>query len=192
MKKINKIFIVLILVLTLCACSKEHEHEFEEKYTINETHHYFECKGDDCEEKKEYEKHTFDKGVVKEEGNKEITTYTCVKCEYQYTVEKEIHDHSSINNKKLYDNTQHYDECSCGEKSDEANHKFDKGVVIEEATEVVEGIIKYTCECGYEKLEFIPKLEKEEKSGCKKDLSVLVVGLISFSMVGVLLKKKEK
>ena len=34
--------------------------------------------------------------------------------------------------------------------------------------------------------------EKPEKSGCKKDLSILVVSLISLSMVGVLLNKREK
>jgi hypothetical protein len=80
--------------------------------------------------------------------------------------------------------------CVCGDKKDVTTHTFDNGVVKEEATEDKEGLKVYTCECGYEKTETLPKLEPAKK-GCKKDLAALVVGLISLSMVGVLLKKKE-
>ncbi len=168
MKKINKIFIVLMLALTLCGCSKEHEHEFEEKYTINDTHHYFECKSDECEEKKEYEKHTFDEGVVTEEETKEITTYTCIKCEYQYTVEKEIHKHSNSNNKKLYDNTKHYDECSCGEKLNVENHQMGEWVIDIEPTEENVGKKHQTCKvCEYTIEEEIPKTIHQHEAGTK-------------------------
>ena len=100
------------------------------------------------------------------------------------------HTHNYGNEYKS-DSENHWHECSCGEKNGLAAHKFDGGVVVEEATTTVEGVMKYTCECGYEKLELIPKLEASKK-GCKKDLAVLVVGVISLSMVGVLLKRKEK
>ena len=89
------------------------------------------------------------------------------------------------------DSKNHWHECSCGDKLDEAAHTFDNGVVVEDATTEVEGVKKYTCQCGYEKLELIPKLDAPTKKGCKKDLSILVVGVISLSMAGVLLKKKE-
>jgi hypothetical protein len=68
--------------------------------------------------------------------------------------------------------------------------KADKAPAKEATTEK-EGTKVYTCECGYEKTETLPKLEPAKK-GCKKDLAALVVGVISLSMVGVLLKKKEK
>lgn len=121
----------------------------------------------------------------------ETTPQTCTVCNHvlkEALGQTHTHEYSDEWTKN---SEKHWHECSCGEKKNEENHKFDKGVVIEEATEDVEGVIKYTCECGHEKLDFIPKLPKEEKSGCKKDLSALVIGVISLSMVGILLKKKE-
>lgn len=165
MNKINKIIIILLLVLTLCACSDEHEHEFKDSYTITDTHHYFECKSDECEERKEYEEHTFDKGVVLEEENKEITTYTCIKCEYQYTVEKELHKHISNNSKKLYDGEVHYDECLCGEKLNIENHQMGEWIIDIEPTEDMVGKKHQTCNgCEYTIEEEIEKLEHVHKA----------------------------
>ncbi len=145
--------------------------------------HWKECS---CGEKAEVASHVPGAAATETEPQK------CIVCNY---IMKEAlgqtHTHKYSDDWK-HNSEKHWHECSCGEKSDETNHKFDKGVVIEEATEDIEGVIKHTCECGYEKLEFIPKLPKEDKKGCKKDLSALVVGLISLSMVGILLKKKEK
>lgn len=93
------------------------------------------------------------------------------------------------------DTNNHWHECNnCIEKKDVAAHKYDDYVIVDEPTTEVEGIRKYTCICGEEILEVIPKLPIEEpvKKGCKKDIEVLVVGIISLSMLGILLKKKEK
>ena len=89
MYKLKRIFIILILVLVLCSCGKDkHEHEFANEYTFNNSHHWYECASDDCEEKQLYEEHEYDVKVLTQE-NKEITMYTCKKCEYEYSDEKD-------------------------------------------------------------------------------------------------------
>ncbi len=164
-----------------CSYERTVTHTFGE-WKNDANNHWKECS---CGEKAEVAAHipgeeaTVDKPQICTVCGIELDAVILLPHEHAYDIEWEK------------DSKKHWHECSCGEKSDEANHKFDKGIVIEEATGDIEGVIKHTCECGYEKLDFIPKLEKEEKSGCRKDAAALVVGIISLSMVGVLLKRKE-
>ena len=173
-----------------------HEHKFGTTYKYNEDSHWYEC---ECGEKSG-------------ENSHEYSTDCDDTCDVCGSKREVTHNFG----KWLSDEENHWKECSCGEKSELANHtpgpeattdtpqtctvcnhilnevhthKFDNGVTIEEATTKTDGLIKYSCDCGYEKFEVVPKLPKK---GCKKDLSALVVGLISLSMLGVLLKKKEK
>ncbi|MBR7140638.1 MAG: CotH kinase family protein, partial [Clostridia bacterium] len=57
------------------------------------------------------------------------------------------------------DETHHYHQCSCGEKTDLMLHNFDNGTTISQPTLEVEGVKLYTCvTCGKTKTEPIEKL----------------------------------
>ena len=152
----------------VCGYERSVSHIYVE-WLSDEENHWKECS---CGAKEEAKSHAYDNDCDAD----------CNECGYERSVSHIFVEWSS-------DEENHWKECSCGEKKNEENHKFDNGVTIEEATTKADGLIKYSCECGYEKFEVVPKLPKK---GCKKDLSALVVGLISLSMLGVLLKKKNR
>ena len=52
--------------------------------------------------------------------------------------------------------TQHWKACPCGEKLELANHTFDEGTLVNDATNDQDGTMKYTCTvCGYEKIDSV-------------------------------------
>ncbi len=56
--------------------------------------------------------------------------------------------------------TQHWHECSCGEKADSAAHSFGNWEILTEASETVQGLKKHVCTvCGYEETQTIPTLD---------------------------------
>lgn len=56
--------------------------------------------------------------------------------------------------------SKHWKECSCGKKSEEANHSFGEWQEIEQATTTKEGLKEQTCSiCSYKKQEKINKVE---------------------------------
>ena len=86
MKKIISLSLALILTLSLgaalVACD-EHECEFKEEWASNDTHHWHECKGENCLEVADKGEHDWDEGTVNEEASTETTeelTYTCKTC----------------------------------------------------------------------------------------------------------------
>ena len=86
MKKIISLSLALILTLSLgaalVACD-EHECEFKEEWASNDTHHWHECKGENCLEVADKGEHDWDEGTVNEEASTETTeelTYTCKIC----------------------------------------------------------------------------------------------------------------
>ena len=110
-----------------CACGKASEetfktgsfleHEYEEKYSYDETHHYY--KAICCENiTSEKEEHTYDDGItikyptVKETG---LKTYTCTECERKYTeeLEKLVDNGLVINGYNTQDATTNYEQY-CG------------------------------------------------------------------------------
>ena len=121
-----------------------HEHD----YTVrgyDETNHWMECACGEVDAAS-VEAHTFDEGILNEDGTK--VTYTCTVCGYEKT-EDVAHEHDYT--VRGYDETNHWMECACGEvdaASVEA-HTFDEGILNEDGTKVT-----YTCTvCGYEKTE---------------------------------------
>ncbi|MGM9568437.1 MAG: S-layer homology domain-containing protein, partial [Clostridia bacterium] len=70
-----------------------------------------------------------------------------------------VHSHS-YGTEWFSDSTNHWKECSCGEKAEEAAHISDGGKVTTEATEETEGVRTYSCTvCGYViKTESIPAI----------------------------------
>lgn len=165
-----------------CGYIRTINHEYGSECKSDATGHWYECTK--CGAKSEVEAH-----IPGAEAT-ETSAQTCTICGY------ELHsalEHTHEFDEWACDEVKHWKVCSCGETSGEENHEYGEGVVTKEATEDEEGVMTYTCkDCGHEKTEAIEKVAKKGcKSGCKKDLSVLVVGTISLSMVGVLLKKRE-
>ena len=66
-----------------------------------------------------------------------------------------------------YDEEKHWHAATCehqNEAKDIADHTWDEGVLINDATEEAEGVVKYTCDiCGYEKIELTEILAHTHK-----------------------------
>ena len=67
------------------------------------------------------------------------------------------HEHSIHDEAWKYDDTEHWQECSCGEKLNVANHTYGDWKVTKEATETEEGSRERGCAvCEYVQTEAIP------------------------------------
>lgn len=106
--------------------------------------------------------------------------------------EKPSHSYSTVWSK---DETRHWHECICGEKTDEAAHSFGEWTVTKEATETEAGAKKRVCECGAEETEAIPALGKNGLSGGQIAGivigSIAVAGLGGFAIFWFVIKKKK-
>ena len=93
--------------------------------------------------------HTWDNGVITDPGTclaPGSMKYTCTACGETKT-ESITGEHDY---KDAHDKDNHYQECSvCHDKKNVEAHKWDDGVVTQEPTCLVSGIIEYTCTvCG--------------------------------------------
>ncbi len=92
-----------------------------------------------------------------------IRTYKCSVCGYKIRTEiieklPESHKHSYGTEWKS-DNSNHWHECSCGEKNGTAAHTWDSGTVTVQPTTDKEGEKTFTCTvCGRTKTESVGKL----------------------------------
>ena len=138
----------------------EHEHGIhDETWKYDKTQHWQECS---CGEKLNVANHTYgDWKVTKEATETEAGSRErgCAVCEYvQVEIIPEIgHEHGIHDETWKYDKTQHWQECSCGEKLNVANHTYGDWKVTKEATETEEGSRERGCAvCEYVQTEAIP------------------------------------
>ena len=139
-----------------------HVHDFSGEWLFNETEHYKECSGSNCNEKSEQANHTFGDYIIiknatcEEEGSKKAI---CSVCGYEKieSIPKLNHNYSS---EYLYDETGHYHKClDCNTLSTKEAHTFGEWEIIEEATYEKNGSKKRTCSvCGYVDTLVIPML----------------------------------
>ncbi|MDE6408227.1 MAG: leucine-rich repeat domain-containing protein [Anaeroplasmataceae bacterium] len=62
--------------------------------------------------------------------------------------------------KSKFNETKHWKECECGEKSEELNHSFEEWITIKEPTDVAEGLKERECSvCHYKETKSISVLE---------------------------------
>ncbi|MCI8603070.1 MAG: hypothetical protein HFE79_02865 [Ruminiclostridium sp.] len=87
--------------------------------------------------------------------------------EYALVGAGEEEDHTHIFGEEWKnDETSHWKECECGEKSEEVEHTFGEWTVIKEATEKEEGSRERVCGiCGFKDTESIPVLDHTHKFG---------------------------
>ena len=132
-----------------------HTHSLSVDYSKDETGHWHTCSG--CTEKVDFEAHTEDSGTVTvqpTETTEGIRVYSCPVCGYVTRTEtvpalNSEHTHSYGTAWK-YDSTNHWHECSCGEKSDISQHISNGGVITVPPTATTAGVRVYSCYiCGY-------------------------------------------
>ena len=138
-----------------------HEHSFG-GWKNNGTQHWKECS---CGEISEESPHNFGDwtetkpATTTEEGLKERT---CSICKYTQTETLPVHTHDVHDEAWKYDETQHWQECSCGEKLNVANHTYGDWKVTKEATETEAGSRERDCTvCEYVQVEIIPEIGHE-------------------------------
>lgn len=138
----------------------DHTHDFTSEWVSDETNHWKEC---ECGEKSDEAEHAYtDWTVTKEateteEGSKERT---CETCGYKQTETISALSHTHIFGEEWKtDESNHWKECECGEKSDKAEHSYTDWTITKEATAAEEGSRERSCEtCGYKQIEALPKL----------------------------------
>lgn len=130
-------------------------HKPDSEWSFDENGHW--KNGCGCGEIHEFSQHTSDNGTVTkyptafEEGEKE---YRCTVCGYLMNTEKippvpAEHTHV-FGTAWNYDTTNHWHECTCGEKSDIASHISDNGTVTKQPTTTETGVKTFKCTiCGY-------------------------------------------
>ena len=132
-----------------------HTHSLSVDYSKDETGHWHACSG--CTEKVDFEAHTEDSGTVTvqpTETTEGIRVYSCTICGYVIRTETvpalaSEHTHSYGTEWK-YDVTNHWHECSCGEKTDISQHISNGGVITVPPTATTAGVRVYSCYiCGY-------------------------------------------
>ena len=140
----------------------EHEHSYGD-WQKDETQHWKECR---CGEKTEVGNHTFgDWTITKEPTTTETGSRerTCSICKYTQEETIPVHEHSIHDEAWKYDDTEHWQECSCGERLNVANHTYGDWKVTKEATETEAGSRERGCAvCEYVQTEAIPATETGE------------------------------
>ncbi|BCZ26901.1 hypothetical protein EUBC25_09880 [Claveliimonas bilis] len=134
----------------------------DETWKYDDTNHWQECS---CGEKLNVANHAYGEWSVTkpatttEEGSRERT---CSVCKYTQKETIPVHVHSIHDETWKYDKTQHWQECSCGEKLNVANHAYGEWRVTKPATETEEGSKARDCTvCDHVQTETIPMLEHE-------------------------------
>ena len=139
----------------------EHEHSYGD-WQKDKTQHWKECR---CGKKTEVGNHTFDDWTITKEPTTTETgsrERTCSICKYTQTETLPIHTHDVHDEAWKYDETQHWQECSCGEKLNVANHTYGDWKVTKEATETEAGSRERDCTvCEYVQVEIIPEIGHE-------------------------------
>ena len=132
-----------------------HTHVLATDWTSDETGHWHTCAG--CTEKVDFAAHISDNGTVTKpatETEEGVKTYKCAVCDYVIRTEPipTIHEEHTHNYSTVwsYDNTSHWHECDCGDKTDIGSHISNGGIVIVQPTYNSTGLRTYSCSvCGY-------------------------------------------
>ena len=143
-----------------------HKHSHNNKWEKDDAQHWRLCS---CGEKFDIADHSFDNWTITKEPTTTETgsrERTCSICKYTQTETLPVHTHDVHDEAWKYDKTQHWQECSCGEKLNVANHAYGEWRVTKPATETEEGSKARDCTvCDHVQTETIPMLEHEHIYG---------------------------
>ena len=139
-----------------------HKHSHNNKWEKDDAQHWRLCS---CGEKFDIADHSFDNWTITKEPTTTETgsrERTCSICKYTQTETLPVHTHDVHDEAWKYDETEHWQECSCGEKLNVANHTYGDWKVTKEATETEVGSRERGCTvCDHVQTETIPMLEHE-------------------------------
>ena len=136
-----------------------------------------------------------------EDGSQmEVEYYSTVKNQYykesnQYIVDMLGSGKCAHNLDYNHDDNKHWTTCDCGYASDDEKHNYDEGVVTLEPTLEQEGVKTYTCECGAQKVESIPKLEPIPEPTNNPMMIYLIIGgvvVLGGAVTSIFIFKKKK
>ena len=134
-----------------------HKHSHNNKWEKDDAQHWRLCS---CGEKFDIADHSFDNWTITKEPTTTETgsrERTCSICKYTQTETLPVHTHDVHDEEWKYDETEHWQECSCGEKLNVANHTYGDWKVTKEATETEAGSRERGCAvCEYVQTEAIP------------------------------------
>ncbi len=145
----------------------DHTHEYADTWSSNETDHWHEC---ECGDKSDIANHAFGEWETTKEATEDATgskKHTCSVCGYEETATIPMLSHTHSYSKESSSNeTDHWYECACGDKSGVTSHTYGDWTVTKEATEETEGSKYHTCSgCGYKETVKIPVLSHTHKYG---------------------------
>ena len=173
----------------------EHEHSYGD-WQKDETQHWKECR---CGEKTEVGNHTFDDWTITKEPTTTETgsrERTCSICKYTQEETIPVHEHSIHDEAWKYDDTEHWQECSCGERLNVANHIYGDWKVTKEATETKEGSRERGCAvCEYVQTEAIPAAGTgSPQTGDSSDMALWISLMLAScgGVLGMLLYRRKK
>ena len=139
-----------------------HKHSHNNKWEKDDAQHWRLCS---CGEKFDIADHSFDNWTITKEPTTTETgsrERTCSICKYTQTETLPVHTHDVHDEEWKYDETEHWQECSCGEKLNVANHTYGDWKVTKEATETEAGSRERDCTvCEYVQVEIIPEIGHE-------------------------------
>lgn len=164
----------VVFAFPLAACSggnettgasSTHTHTYSEQWSHNDSEHWHDCTGADCDEVIDKAAHTWDNGNITKEPTctaKGEMTYTCTVCKATKTEEIATTDHT-FSDKWESDDTHHWHKCTnCDEISGKAEHSYN-----------ADGV----CVCGYRAIpeETLPTtLDELMQDGNEKYQAVVV------------------
>ena len=132
-----------------------HTHSLSKDYSKDKTGHWHACSG--CDEKVDFGAHIENSGTVTvqpTETSTGVMTYYCSVCGYEMRTEtipviQPEHTHNYGMEWKS-DSVSHWHECSCGDKTDIAQHISNGGTVTVQPTAYSTGLRTYSCTvCDY-------------------------------------------
>ncbi len=170
----------------------EHEHNYMSAISVDDTTHEWVCL---CGETMADE-HNWDEGVVTTEPTHSeygVKTFTCTDCgaSRNENIERIPHAYGDW---CRHDDDQHMRSCACGDV-EYADHKWDEGTVLIEATPTGEGAVKYICDdCGENKTEVVEKLPAEPDGGCSAFLGggMAVISVVATLGAAFVTRRKRK
>ena len=139
-----------------------HKHSHNNKWEKDDAQHWRLCS---CGEKFDIADHSFDNWTITKEPTTTETgsrERTCSICKYTQTETLPVHTHDVHDEAWKYDETEHWQECSCGERLNVADHDLSEWRVTKPATETEEGSRERGCTvCEYVQVEIIPEIGHE-------------------------------
>ena len=147
-----------------------HIHKYGDTWEKDADNHWKACK---CGEKTEEAAHVWDAGVITKQPTATEAgerTLTCTVCKATKIVEEPAagenpHEHTYPDTWKT-DADNHWKECECGEKAEEAAHTWDAGVITKQPTATEAGERTITCTvCKKAKIEAVAALGESGNPG---------------------------